>query len=139
MILFIYKINMIFNNIQIYYNFLIINVLYNNNIFDDNIIILIFNSIKFQYILRNFINLNLLDWDNLSLNIKEGFLIEDYNLSVIEAGKMMAYTVIDLLSENANLAKKIITDHNPHYTKSKYLKVMRDLSNIEVSNYNLDL
>ena len=68
-----------------------------------------------------------------------GFLIEDYNLSVIEAGKMMAYTVIDLLSENANLAKKIITDHNPHYTKSKYLKVMRDLSNIEVSNYNLDL
>ena len=68
-----------------------------------------------------------------------GFLIEDYNLSVIEAGKMMAYTVIDLLSENANLAKKIITDHNPHYTKSKYLKVMRDVSNIEVSNYNLDL
>lgn len=56
-------------NFKIYYKFLIINVLYNNNIFDDNIIILIFNSIKFQYILRDFINLNLLNWDNLSLNI----------------------------------------------------------------------
>ena len=26
-----------------------------------------------------------------------GFIIKDYNLSVIEAGKMMAHTVIDLL------------------------------------------
>lgn len=56
-------------NFKIYYKFLIINVLYNYNIFDDNIIILIFNFIKFQYILRDFINLNLLNWDNLSLNI----------------------------------------------------------------------
>ena len=94
MILFIYKINMIFNNIQIYYNFLIINVLYNNNIFDDNIIILIFNSIKFQYILRNFINLNLLDWDNLSLNIN--------SIDLFKNNKYINNINIDNLCKNQN-------------------------------------
>lgn len=66
-----------------------------------------------------------------------GFIIKDYNLSVIEAGKMMAHTVIDLLSDGANLAKKIISSHHPKYSKSQYIKVMRDLSNIEIKNYNL--
>ena len=66
-----------------------------------------------------------------------GFIIKDYNLSVIEAGKMMAHTVIDLLSDGANLANKIISSHHPKYSKNEYIKVMRDLSNIEINNYNL--
>ena len=66
-----------------------------------------------------------------------GFLVEDYELSVIEAGKMMAHTVIDLLTDNANEAKKIITEHKPVYSTGEYLKLMRSFSNLEVSNYNI--
>lgn len=50
------------------YNIYIIFALYNNYIFDDNIIIIIFNFMKYKYILKKFIDIDLLDWDNLSLN-----------------------------------------------------------------------
>ena len=66
-----------------------------------------------------------------------GFLVKDYELSVIEAGKMMAHTVIDLLMDDASEAKKIIKEHKPVYSTEEYLKLMRSFSNIEVSNYNI--
>ncbi|MQF84730.1 MAG: amidohydrolase [SAR202 cluster bacterium] len=66
-----------------------------------------------------------------------GFIVEDYELAVVEAGKMMAYTIIDLLFDGASKAKEVISKHNPKLTKSEYLKVMREFSNVEVANYNI--
>ena len=66
-----------------------------------------------------------------------GFLVKDYELSVIEAGKMMAHTVIDLLIDDAKEAKKITNEHKPIYSTEEYLKQMRSFSNLEVSNYNI--
>ena len=64
------------------------------------------------------------------------FLIDDYNLPVIEAGKMMAFTVIDLLSNNAERANKIIKEHKRKLSKSEYLKLLRDISANETYNFN---
>ena len=66
-----------------------------------------------------------------------GFIVEDYELAVVEAGKMMAYTIIDLLFDGASKANEVISKHNPKLTKSEYLKVMREFSNVEVANYNI--
>ena len=66
-----------------------------------------------------------------------GFIVEDYELAVVEAGKMMAYTIIDRLFDGASKAKEVISKHNPKLTKSEYLKVMREFSNVEVANYNI--
>ena len=49
----------------------------------------------------------------------------------------MAYTIIDLLFDGASKAKEVISKHNPKLTKSEYLKVMREFSNVEVTNYNI--
>ena len=39
--------------------------------------------------------------------------------------------------KSLEVAKKIISSHHPKYSKREYIKVMRDLSNIEIKNYNL--
>ena len=66
-----------------------------------------------------------------------GFLVEDYDLAVIQAGKMMAHTIIDLLFEGASKGNEVISQHKPKLTKSEYLRVMREFSNVEVANYNI--
>jgi len=66
-----------------------------------------------------------------------GFVVEDYDLAVVEAGKMMAFTIIDLLYDNASKAKEVISKHNPKLSKSEYLKIMREFSNVEIANYNI--
>ena len=66
-----------------------------------------------------------------------GFIVEDYELAVVEAGKMMAFTIIDLLYDGASTGKEIISKHTPRLSKSEYLKTMREFSNIEIANYNI--
>ena len=58
-------------------------------------------------------------------------VVNDYDLSVIESGRMMAHTVIDLLNENALAAKKIVNDFNPKFSKESYLRFLRDLMKVE--------
>ena len=66
-----------------------------------------------------------------------GFVVEDYDLAVVEAGKMMAFTIIDLLYDDASKGKEVISKHNPKLSKSEYLKIMREFSNVEIANYNI--
>ncbi len=66
-----------------------------------------------------------------------GFVVEDYDLAVVEAGKMMAFTIIDLLYDDASKGKEVISKHNPKLSKSQYLKIMREFSNVEIANYNI--
>jgi len=58
-------------------------------------------------------------------------VVNDYDLSVIESGRMMAHTVIDLLNENAFEAKKIVNDFSPKFSKESYLKFLRDFMKVE--------
>jgi amidohydrolase len=48
--------------------------------------------------------------------------VVDYNAAIIAPGKAMAGTVIDLLSDDAAAAKKIISTFKPNLTKEEYLK-----------------
>ena len=58
-------------------------------------------------------------------------IVNDYNLTVIEAGKMMAHTVIDLLENNGKRAKKVISNNTPKLDKKGYLKLLRGFSSEE--------
>ena len=61
-----------------------------------------------------------------SLHAKD-LVVENYDLSVIDAGRMMAHTVIDLLENDASIANDVINNFKPNFTKENYLKFLRDL------------
>jgi metal-dependent amidase/aminoacylase/carboxypeptidase family protein len=48
--------------------------------------------------------------------------VVDYNAAVLIPGKTMAGTVIDLLSDGAAEAKRIVSTFKPNLTKGEYLK-----------------
>jgi amidohydrolase len=64
-------------------------------------------------------------------NHSRDMVVNDYNLAVIESGKMMAHTVIDLLENNGKRAKKVISNHTPRLDKKEYLELLRGLSSEE--------
>jgi len=51
--------------------------------------------------------------------------VDDYNLAVLDAGKAMAMTVVDLLSDDATEATRVISEHKPAMTKDEYLDLQR--------------
>jgi metal-dependent amidase/aminoacylase/carboxypeptidase family protein len=55
------------------------------------------------------------------------YLIQDYQLAVINPAKVMAMTVIDLLAEDAVKGKEVLNKHRPHMTKQEYLTFMGSL------------
>jgi len=55
-------------------------------------------------------------------------VVENYDLSVIESGRMMAHTIIDLLGKNAKNAKKIKDQFEPSFDRKSYLSFLRSLS-----------
>ncbi len=57
----------------------------------------------------------------------EDYRIEDPDLAYIAGAKIMAMTVIDLLYDNACLARKIKAEYKPQYTTESYLKMWQDL------------
>ena len=59
------------------------------------------------------------------------YMVEDYGLAVVTAARALAATVVDLLSDDAAQAKRIISNHNPAMTKSGYLSFMRGLAKEE--------
>lgn len=58
-------------------------------------------------------------------NHAEDMIVDDYNLAVLDAGKAMAMTVVDLLSDGASEAKRVIAAHKPAMGKDEYLSLQR--------------
>ena len=58
-------------------------------------------------------------------------VIEDYSLAVIKGAKALAYTVIDILSDNAAHGNSIVGGQRPDMSISEYLKFMRNLASEE--------
>jgi amidohydrolase len=55
------------------------------------------------------------------------YLIEDYELAVINPAKAMAMTVIDLLADDAAKGKEVLAKSKPRMTKQEYLTSMDEL------------
>ena len=55
------------------------------------------------------------------------YLIEDYQLAVINPAKAMAMTVVDLLADGATKAKEVLAKFKPQMTKQEYLDTMESL------------
>ncbi|MCL0099775.1 amidohydrolase [Dehalococcoidia bacterium] len=55
------------------------------------------------------------------------YVIEDYELAVIDAGKAMAMTVADLLANDARLAGEVKNQYHAPMTKEEYLFTLRGL------------
>jgi len=56
------------------------------------------------------------------------YVIEDYGLALIKGAKSLAYTAIDLLSDNASQGNSIAGGQRPEMSIPEYLKFMRDLA-----------
>lgn len=55
------------------------------------------------------------------------YLIKDYDIALINPAKVMAMTVIDLLSDNALRAKEVLSKSKPPMTKAQYVKSLDSL------------
>ena len=53
------------------------------------------------------------------------YLVHDWGTAVVTAAKAMAFTVIDLLADDAEAAQRIKAAHKPKLTKQQYLDLMR--------------
>ncbi len=58
------------------------------------------------------------------------YLIENYELAVVNPAKIMAMVVIDLLVDDARKAKENIASHRPSMTKEAYLKFQREQAQV---------
>lgn len=61
-------------------------------------------------------------------NHSADMVTKDYNLAVIESGKMMASTIIDLLMDDGKKAKEVLENFTPILSKKEYLELLRELS-----------
>ena len=55
------------------------------------------------------------------------YIIQNYQLAVVNPAKAMAMTVVDLLAEDAAPAKAVLGKYKPHMTKQEYLTFMESL------------
>ena len=62
-------------------------------------------------------------------------VVENYDLSVTESGRMMAHTIIDLLENNAKRGKEVVKNFVPTFKKNDYLAYLRNLSKEEEFSY----
>ena len=59
------------------------------------------------------------------------YLIEDYNLAILNPAKIMAMTTIDLLADGAIKGKEILIKHKAIMTTREYLDLMESLRTVE--------
>ncbi len=55
------------------------------------------------------------------------YLIQDYQIAVINPAKAMAMTVIDLLADSATKGREVLSKNKPRMTKQEYLDFMESL------------
>ncbi len=55
------------------------------------------------------------------------YVVQDYELGVLTGAKAMAMTVIDLLYDGAEHARRIADEYRPPLTKASYLSLMRSM------------
>lgn len=58
------------------------------------------------------------------------FKVVDKELAYIVPAKTIAFTLIDLLFNNAEKAKKVIENHTPNFTKEEYIKLLENRKRI---------
>lgn len=59
------------------------------------------------------------------------YLIQDYQLAVLNPAKVMAMTVIDLLADGAAKGREVLAKSKPRLTKQEYLTAMESLLKVE--------
>ena len=64
------------------------------------------------------------------------YVVEDFNLAVVTAAKVLAATVVDLLADGATQAGQIKSSYKPMMTKSEYLSFMRSLAKEELYDFD---
>jgi amidohydrolase len=55
------------------------------------------------------------------------FLVQDYEVAVLNPAKAMAMTIVDLLADGASRAKEILSKSKPDMTKQEYLAFLESL------------
>lgn len=63
------------------------------------------------------------------------YVVQDYQLAVVTAAKAMAATAIDLMSDGAAVANRVVANHRPEMTTREYLDFMRTLAAEETYTY----
>ena len=63
------------------------------------------------------------------------YVVQDYQLAVVTAAKAMAATAIDLMSNGAAAANRVVANHRPEMTTREYLDFMRTLAAEETYTY----
>lgn len=58
------------------------------------------------------------------------YLIRDYRQAVVNPAKIMAMSVIDLLSDNANKARRVTSSFRPAMTRASYLNFQRQRAEV---------
>ncbi len=58
------------------------------------------------------------------------YLVNDYEMAVVNPAKIMAMVVIDLLAEGGAKAKAVMRSHRPAMSKQAYLKFQRERAEI---------
>ena len=61
----------------------------------------------------------------------EGYIIEDYQQSVINPAKVMAMVVIDLLADGAAAGRDLLSRSSPAMTKEEYVSFQRQRATVE--------
>ena len=61
----------------------------------------------------------------------KNFAVKDPEFAYLTAAKLMAYTVIDLLADGAESARRILKNHQPLLTKEEYLGFLRSFAQVE--------
>ena len=64
------------------------------------------------------------------------YMVEDYKLAAVTAGKALALTVVDLLADGAKTAQSVLKDYKPAMTREEYLRFMRGLNKDELYDPN---
>ncbi len=60
------------------------------------------------------------------------YLVQDYDMAVVKAGKAMTATVVDLLSDGAALGTRVLNSYRPEMTKERYLAQLREFRSEKV-------
>lgn len=62
----------------------------------------------------------------------DDYVVQDYDLAVVKAGKAMTATVIELLADDATLGNRVLKSNKPEMTKDRYLAQLRELRSEKV-------